>query len=411
MSRDLYILSRDSDLHLRDARHAYQLFTQHSFALSPKVKFLYHINFLLTEEARDSSPNSERFNLTMGVLAKSVDLPSYRASVDTKNQYNRKKHIQTRIDYNEIAMRFYDDNTGLTRALFEEYYKYYFMDGRKLNSSDINPRDKYSNSLKRYGLDTRSKTPFFDFIKIYQLSRQEWFSYTLVNPLITSWNHDSLDYSDGAGIMENNLSVAYEAVLYNRGKIRERGEPVGFTHEDTRYDQVPSPLTVNSPDGIPGGNTLPPAPKVIDLKFQNEAILPVVDRSMNRFSLRGSGGQDFVEVLNLPSAIPQTRVPKTNTQSSATLSTTLDRSIQNLDSDNIIRELNRNPSALTSLTKKILATGSYSAEWDSRNFDQFKNLPAAEQNSIKTNILSRIPTDKKFQQIASQIISATRSQQ
>ena len=405
MSRLLYLKNRDPDLHLRDARHAHQLFTEHGFALAPKVKFLYHVNFALTPEAQSFSPNSSLYNREIAVLAKSADLPSYRSSVETRNQYNRRKHIQTRLDYSEVAIRFHDDNTGLTRAMLEEYYKYYFIDGRRTNIKEVGPRDKYSQTVNRYGLDNQTTVPFFDVIKLYQLSRQQWFSYTLVNPIITQWSHDSVDSSDGQGIMENSISVAYESVLYDSGEITDIGEPAGFAAQETRYDFTPSPLTTF--DGrLPGGNSLPPTPKLANVKFQNE--LPVVDRYSNRTSLRGSGAPNFREDRQLPGILPQTRLPKTNTQTVATLSTTLDRSVKSLDSDSISRELNRNPQLLTAFTKKILATGSFSADWDSRNFNQFDKLSVFEQTAIKNTALEKVATDRKSQQIASQLISASR---
>lgn len=407
MSRDLYILNRDPDLHLRDARHAYQLFTEHSFALSPKVKFLYHVNFALTPEAVGKSPNSSSYNREIGVLAKSADLPSYTANVETKNQYNRKKNIQTRIDYNEVAIRFHDDNTGLTRAMLEEYYKYYVVDGRRADPGDVSPRDTYNQQVKRYGLDNETTVPFFKYIKLFQLSRQEWFSYTLINPLITQWSHDSVDSSDGQGIMENSISVAYESVFYDQGSISPGGDPAGFAAQETRYDLVSSPLTVLSPDGIPGGNTSPPGPKLINLQFQNEA--PVIDRYSNSFSLRGVGAQQFDQTPRLPSVIAQTEIPKTNTQTRPTVVAINSRTQQIGDADLIVVELNRNPKALAALVKKVLATGSYSADWNSRNFDKFISLSPAEQDTIRARILSKIAVNKKYQQFADQIIIASRS--
>jgi hypothetical protein len=405
MSRILYLKNRDPDLHLRDARHAHQLFTEHNFALSPKVKFLYHVNFALTPEAQSLSPNSNLFNKEIAVLAKSADLPSYRATIETKHQYNRKKNVQTRVDYNEVAIRFHDDNTGITRAMLEEYYKYNVVDGRRENILEVNPRDKYSQTVNRYGVDNQTTVPFFNYIKLYQLSRQQWFSYTLVNPIITQWSHDSVDSSDGQGIMENSISVAYESVFYASGDIRENSEPAGFASQETRYDFTPSPLTTF--DGsIPGGNSLPPGPKLANASFQNEA--PVVDRYSNNASLRGAGAPGFEEERSLPGVIPQTRIPKTNTQTVATLSTTNDRSVKSLDSDTIKRELNKNPQLLTAFTKKILATGSFGADWDSRNFNQFDKLNKFEQIAIKNSVLDRVSTDKKSQQIASQLISASK---
>jgi hypothetical protein len=284
----LNLSRRDPNLHLRDARHAHQLFTESNHAFSPKVKFLYHMQFELTQEAREASPNSSNFQKEISVLAKTVDLPQYRATVETVQQYNRKKNIQTRIDYDDVRISYYDDNTGITRSLLHEYYLYYFRDNSK-NDGSGNPvqfdaRDKFRDVVYRYGMDNEKRDPFFRWIKIFQLSRQEWFSYTLINPLLTAWGHDSLDYADGAGIMENTLSMIYEGVLYNNGFIDINADPAGFASPETRYDTVPSPLT-----GM-GTTILQPTitePDANSLNYENDVVF--VDNG------QGQGGPGLIQ--------------------------------------------------------------------------------------------------------------------
>ena len=119
------------ELHLRDYQHAKNLYYEYGMAFAPKTKFLYHCLFEPSPEVGNSaSANSFAFQKQIGVLVKTADLPSFRVSVDNKKQYNRIKQFQTRIDYNDINITFHDDNTGVTRALFEEYYKFYWIDGR-----------------------------------------------------------------------------------------------------------------------------------------------------------------------------------------------------------------------------------------------------------------------------------------
>ena len=63
------------------------------------------------------------------MLVKSIDLPSYSMQMETKHKYNRKKNVQTRLDYDPINVTFHDDNFGVTTLLWEAYYRYYFKDG------------------------------------------------------------------------------------------------------------------------------------------------------------------------------------------------------------------------------------------------------------------------------------------
>ena len=73
---------------------------------------------------------------------------------------------------------------------------------------------------------------------IYQMARHEFVSYKLHNPIITSWNHNKVDYSQ-AGTHDNQMTIQYEAVSYGQGKV-ESGDPEGFALE--HYDLTPSPL-------------------------------------------------------------------------------------------------------------------------------------------------------------------------
>ena len=92
--QDPYLINTDMDVHLRDARHAHQLYTQHNFALAPKTKFLFHVVFDLYDEVGDqTTSNTAKFRKEIGVLAKSASLPNYRVSVENKQQYNRKKNL------------------------------------------------------------------------------------------------------------------------------------------------------------------------------------------------------------------------------------------------------------------------------------------------------------------------------
>lgn len=64
---------------------------------------------------------------------------------------------------------------------------------------------------------------------------------TLVNPVIGSFAHDTLDQGDGAGVMQNTMQIFYETVLYKSGIVNVNNIP-GFA--TVNYDKEPSPLTV-----------------------------------------------------------------------------------------------------------------------------------------------------------------------
>jgi len=231
---------------LRDAQHAQRLYVDNAFRLSPKVKFLYFVVFNISSEALASDAMkkiSSRHRAEINMLVKEVDLPGYSVEVTTKNQYNRKKNVQTSINYDPVNVKFHDDNLGVTTALLEAYYRYYFQDGSYNDSGSYNPRNTYNGEEShtfKYGLDTSRVTPFFSNIQVFQLSKQEFTAFTLINPVIQKWQHDTMTQTDSSGIAENSMSLLYESVRYERGSVQE-DNPATFA--TSHYDTVPSPLT------------------------------------------------------------------------------------------------------------------------------------------------------------------------
>jgi hypothetical protein len=250
---------------LGDYAHASALYVRNNLRLTPKFKHLYHVVFDINPIAISSLGNSASLLLNkkeFNLLVSSVDLPGYTVDTDVKNQYNRKRIVQTKINYDPISLRFHDDNAGLTTLLWESYFRYYYQDpnyarrdasGQPDTTVPIsyinNPDNIYGGDVRnsyRYGFDrTRPNAPFFNTITINQLhglsGESNFTSYTLVNPIISSHRHDSLDQTTG-NFTTNELQIVYESVLYGRGKT-STDNPAGFA-DPSHYDVSPSPLSI-----------------------------------------------------------------------------------------------------------------------------------------------------------------------
>jgi len=111
-----------------------------------------------------------------------------------------------------------------------------------------NTKDDYYDGIDKktttkFGLDTpkQRQKPYLKGIEIFVLHKQRFTSMTLVNPVIGSFSHDSLDQADGAGVMNNTMQILYETVIYKAGIINKNNVP-GFA--TVHYDNSPSPLSV-----------------------------------------------------------------------------------------------------------------------------------------------------------------------
>lgn len=228
---------------LGDFAHASRLHVDADMRLAPKFKFLYHVSFNINTNALKSLNFKYQHQNEINMLVKSAELPKFTVQTDTLNQYNRKKVVQVKLDYNPIQIRFHDDNLGVVGQLWQNYFGYYYGDPTAANvPGAYNRTAMLAPSFLRgkYGLDNNSSIPFFSDITIYQLAKRAWYSYKLINPTITAWNHDSLDSSSNQS-SEQSMTLAYEAVTYNSGYVQQ-GNPPGFGQD--HYDTLPSPLSL-----------------------------------------------------------------------------------------------------------------------------------------------------------------------
>lgn len=275
--------------YLRDFTHASKVFRSANYQNAPKFKFLFHVYFDLNVPGPKDENGSTANNF--GILVKTVKLPSYTFSTAELNQYNRKRIVQTKVKYDPVDITFHDDNRNLITSLWYKYFTYYYADATKPKvvfqgsrgglspnqlygggvsgpptAADYNTRTQYAPSITGnddwgyvgeplQGISNPSgqaiKNPFFKNITIFGLTQHNFISYTLINPIITRFGHDTYAYEEGSGIMQNTMSLEYETVVYNQGAIdgnRPDNIIFGFGDKAT-YDRRLSPIST------PGSNS------------------------------------------------------------------------------------------------------------------------------------------------------------
>jgi len=288
---------------LGDYQHASKVFVEGNMRLAPKLKHLYHvvlnINPNITLNGSNGWTNTTKREINL--LCKSVDLPSFSMQTETLNQYNRKKVIQTSVQYDPINMVWHDDNAGLTNFLWKNYFNYYFSDANHVQQNQGAPaitdpaylrtsglNSAYDNgavTVNRFGLDRPGKLDnFFTSIQVFQLHPQNGrptnTSFTFINPLIDTWDHDEAN-SDGSEFAINRMRFSYEAVMTDRDYTETGVVPAGFG--DFRYDQQPSPLeTVGGASLFGTGGVLAGAATTLS-NIQDNNLLGAVLSGINTF--------------------------------------------------------------------------------------------------------------------------------
>lgn len=257
--------------YLRDYTHASKTFRTNSYQYAPKLKFLFHVVFETNTEAYPAGQN-------FGLAVKTISLPNFSVDTQVMNQYNRKRIIQSKLKYEPINVSFHDDNGNMIRNMWQAYYNYYYKDGRQsevmfagtkgskqptlVNAgggqssatlTNYNAKTTYAPDISGnadwgyVGESTTGsdvKVPFFKQITVFGLNQHQWSAYTLINPIITRFSHDTYNYSEGGGTMENQMTIDYETVVYDSGAL-DGSKPdnilTGFGDNAT-YDRTVSPI-------------------------------------------------------------------------------------------------------------------------------------------------------------------------
>ena len=236
---------------MKDFRHASRLYIDDNYRLMPKQKFMFHVA-IQTDESLVQGAYNPQEDVQLDMLVKSCDLPRYGMNLEELVQYNKKSYVATRIQYEPVNITFHDDHADTVNAFWKKYYEYNIADSVGIGSGsatilqtkdnaydDVSIRPQFS----RFGLDTpkEKKKPYLKGITIFLLHKQRFTSMQLVNPVIGSFAHDTVDNADGAGTLSNVMQVYYETVTYDSGVVTKNDVP-GFA--TLNYDHEPSPLSV-----------------------------------------------------------------------------------------------------------------------------------------------------------------------
>ena len=241
--------SRQDNNYVRDYRHAARIFRSNDFSRAPKSKFSFYVRIILNPNAENTygKVNADATSIELNYLVKNIELPKFDVEVQDLNQYNRKVLVQKQIKYNPVTVKFHDDNIGNLRKFWAGYYSFYYNDTR-YDDANYKIDDKYlQTKSNRWGYDTGVKFPYLDKIEIYSMYHTDSTQViTLENPIISSFSHDSHDYSENTGIMEASMTFHYTGVIY-AGKVDAKTGIPGFGQASPEtYDTIESPIAPGS---------------------------------------------------------------------------------------------------------------------------------------------------------------------
>jgi hypothetical protein len=214
-------------------------------------------------------------------IVQTCSLPDFQFDTQTLNQYNRKRIIQTKVNWQPINIKFFDTRDNKFQDVMQEYFAWYYKDGRGdldrfgtgayvpdtvndnplidwfgfqppfTETSEVRKKDRPNDApysepkpkpdprndprASRARTPPKPDEPAINFEKYFfskiVITRQYGGKnepiespITIFNPTITAINHDTLDYSTAQPISWN-VTFAYEGVSYAEQKIPANNGP------------------------------------------------------------------------------------------------------------------------------------------------------------------------------------------
>jgi hypothetical protein len=278
---------------IRDWKHATRTFVDGLYRLSPKYQNLFHVFFDVNTAI---SGIQQLGQIETGLMAKMIQLPKFTVATKTYNSYNRKTVQQEKVSYDPVNITFHDDSADVVRTFWRDYFTYYYRDSDY--GSPGGGLDRYKDNSKyktrqqqNWGYSPKSANPgnlpYLNAIRIYSLHQKRFSSYSLIRPMISSFQHGQHTAGEYAP-MEHTMTVNYEAVIYDSGPV-SNGTVLGF--DEVHYDNTPSPLR-NLGSLINSGENI--------LKnLENGDLGSAVQNGINAFNILGGTNTQLVQTPSL----------------------------------------------------------------------------------------------------------------
>ncbi len=200
------------------------------FGRIPRLKHNWTVGFELSSGATEllaTKIGSDRVNELLSELtlrAQSVDLPTWNVSTQSLNQYNKHRLVHTKVEWQQVQVKFFDTIDNAFQALLMAYMEYYFPNNFNNVGFEAMQPDQLSLDFKgEYGY--ASVDDFNNNFFITMIVNREyggWVDQTLlINPKITAVQHDTLDYTDAGSPVTWTITIQYESVVFRPTTMHE----------------------------------------------------------------------------------------------------------------------------------------------------------------------------------------------
>jgi hypothetical protein len=245
----------------------------------PRNKFNFKVEITYLGGA-----NGSRKTLILEKISE-IQMPAHSIKTQTLNQYNKKRTIQTGIDYTPISLSAYDTRDAEIEKFLVGYNNHYYSSPMSDNY-DIMEDDAISENFlsdeSGKGFNLTNNRYYIINIKITRTSSKEDNNIIeIYNPIITNIQADTLNYSESAPV-QYRIDFTYEGYKTTTNGIELAEEPVASSSSGTIV-----PRSVLRQEAI---STVEP-------------IVPATIAVVPGLSVDEAKAADFAEVYNDASAV------------------------------------------------------------------------------------------------------------
>jgi hypothetical protein len=222
-----------NNFYARDFRNAYTFRPDQN---PPRQKFQGYVSFVVNRELYGSTlygnDVNSTFRLRLGSLVRTATLPEVEFKTETKNSYNRKRIVNTGIEYQPVDIKVFDTINNEWLTMFMKYFSYHYMNPRNKQfggEREVGSDPRQSSTSQQYvgsefgsygenkswnsnayGYNLNELANFFERIDYVLYHGNKGVQYSLINPVLTRFKTGEIDYAS-SDVMEFDMTFEYES--------------------------------------------------------------------------------------------------------------------------------------------------------------------------------------------------------
>jgi hypothetical protein len=226
--KNVWSVLGDREFYLKDFRNAYHY---HPSQDPPRQQFGGYVSFVPDRELfvpLFDSVNNDELRTRMSSLVRTADFPQVEFKTQTLNEYNRKKIVNTGVEYQPVTIRVVDTASNAWLTMIMKYFSYHYMNPRNKGNQgerDINSNNNINGGAEfigsqygaggnfdsnRAGYNINLNPYFFERVDYVVYHANKGTQYSLINPVMTGFTHTPLDYASNE-LMEFTMTFQYES--------------------------------------------------------------------------------------------------------------------------------------------------------------------------------------------------------